>query len=376
MGINLQITPVFKNSPSLDTTRIVYGRVVDIVLSESHPDFERFGKSLSINGIRYRPLNTGAVERSEDLPFAYQLDSSFKLTPLLNEIVEIVDAPSTVMNSYPEGANKFYKKIVSIWNQTNVNPFPDQIQNPGSAKLGTDILELPKINPLHPFNGNITIEGRHGNTLRFFGYKADKNTFTDDSNNGKPITILRNGQGSSKTKEGTVTEDINKDDSSIYLTSDHKILLKQANTKRTSYFTPPVNADVYKGKQIIRNSDRLFFNAKKDDILLSAIKSVGLNGKHINFDGTDFVSMDGKKVYLGDKGKTEKEWVVLGKQNENWLKDLLDLLKQIGNTLSKLPPNPVQAIGQLVILGAVIIARVSILQANLPTLRSRKVFTE
>jgi hypothetical protein len=86
--------------------------------------------------------------------------------------------------------------------------------------------------------------------------------------------------------------------------------------------------------------------------------------------------MDGKKVYLGDKGKTEREWVVLGKQNENWLKDLLDLLNQIGNTLSKLPPNPVQAIGQLVILGAIIIARVSILRGNLPTLRSRKVFTE
>lgn len=376
MGVNLQLIPVVKSTGTTDTTQAVYARVVDIVLSESHPDYEIFGKSLAINGIRYRPLNTGAVERSEDLPFAYQIDSSFKLTPLLNEIVEIVDAPSTVMNSYPEGANKFYKKIVSIWNQTNVNPFPDQIQNPGPAKLGTDIFELPNISPLHPFNGNITVEGRHGNTLRFFGYKADKNIFTDDTNNGKPITILRNGEGGKRTAEGTVVEDINKDDSSIYLTSDHKISLKQANTKRTSYFSPPINADVYKGKQILVNSDRLFFNAKKDDILLSATKSVGLNGKNINFDGIDFVSMDGKKVYLGDKGKTEREWVVLGRQNENWLKDLLDLLRQIGNTLSKLPPNPVQAIGQLIILGAVIIARVGILQANLPTLRSRKVFTE
>lgn len=376
MGVNLQLTSVIKSTNTGDSAGVVYARVVDIVLSESHPDFNIFGKSLSINGIRYRPLNIGAVEKSEDLPFAYPLDSTFKLTPLLNEIVEIVEAPSTTMNSYPEGANKFYKKIVSIWNQPNINPFPDQIQNPGKANLGTDIFELTNINPLHPFNGNVTIEGRHGNTLRFFGYKADKNIFTDDSNNGKPITILRNGQGGRKTIESTVVEDINRDDSSIYLTSDHKISLKQANTKRTSYFSPPINSDVYKGKQILINSDRLFFNAKKDDILLSATKSVGLNGKNINFDGNDFVSMDGKKVYLGDKGKTEREWVVLGKQNENWLKDLLDLLNQIGNTLSKLPPNPVQAIGQLVILGAIIIARVSILRGNLPTLRSRKVFTE
>lgn len=376
MGVTLQILPTTRPSTGISGKDTSFARVVDIVLSEDHPDYKLFGKSLAINGIRYRPLNSGLVESSQDLPFAYQLDSNIKTLPLLGEIVEILDAPSVNMNLYPEGNSKYYTTVASIWNQVNSNPFPDQRQNPGEANLGKEIEELPNIRPLHPFNGNISIEGRHGNSLRMFGYKSKKNTLVDDSNNGSAITILRNGQGSARQTEDTVIEDINLDHSSIYLTSDHIIPLKQANSKRTSYFSAPVNANTFKGKQILLNSDRIFLNARNDDLLLSANKSVGLSGKTVNFDGTDFVSMDGKKVYLGDKGKTEKEWVVLGQQNENWLSDLLDLLKEIGNTLTKLPPNPIQAIGQLVILGAIIIARVSILQGNLPTLRSRKVFTE
>jgi hypothetical protein len=376
MGINLQIFPSSKPTAGTSSNSISFARVVDVVLHEKHPDYERFGKSLAINGIRYRPLNSGLVENSQDLPFAYQLDPNIKTLPLLGELVQIVDAPSVNMNLYPEGSSKYYTTVASIWNQVNINPFPDQRQNPGPVKLGVNVLELPNIKSLHPFSGNITVEGRHGNTLRMFGYKSEKNPFTDNSNNGSPITILRNGQGGPKQPEDTVIEDINLDDSSIYLTSNHTIPLKQANTKRTSYFSAPIKADTFKGKQIIFNSDRVYLNARKDSLLLSANKSVGLNGNTVNFDGVDFVSMDGKKVYLGDKGKTEKEWVVLGKQNENWLSDLLDLLKEIGNTLSKLPPNPIQAIGQLVILGAIIIARVTILQGNLPSLRSRKVFTE
>lgn len=376
MGVTLQILPASKPSTGFTTDNTSYARVVDIVLSENHPDYKLFGKSLAINGIRYRPLNSGLVENPRDLPFAYQLDPNIKTLPLLGEVVEIIDAPSVNMNLYPEGSSKYYTTVASIWNQANANPFPDQRQNPGIANLGKDTPELPNIKSLHPFNGNISVEGRHGNSLRMFGYKSEKNPFIDDSNNGLPITILRNGQGSRKQNEDTVIEDINLDHSSIYLTSNHTIPLKQANTKRTSYFSAPINADTFKGKQIIVNSDRIYLNARNDDLLLSANKSIGLNGKTVNFDGVDFVSMDGKKVYLGDKGKTEKEWVVLGQQNENWLSDLLDLLKEIGNTLSKLPPNPIQAIGQLVILGAIIIARVTILQGNLPTLRSRKVFTE
>lgn len=363
------------SSPGVNSSN-KYARVVDIVTSENHPDYSYWGKSLSINGIRYRVIGSNKVEDQTELPFAYQADSNFKTSPVIGEIVEIINAPSEGMNLSPEIGKTYYTRVTSIWNQVNHNAFPDLRQNPGQADLGKDIPELPKIRPLHPFFGNTSIEGRLGQSIRFFGYKSDYNTFTDDSNNGQPITIFRNGQKGSILNESTVVEDINLDDSSIYLTSNHKISLKQANSKRTSYFQPPINADAFKGKQILLNSDRVFINGKKEDIMLSSVKNIGLSSKTVNFDGIDFVSMDGKKVYLGDKGKTEKEWVVLGQQNENWLKDLLDLLNETGNTLATLPSNPVVAIGKLVILGSIIKAKVSLLKSKLPTLRSRKVYTE
>lgn len=379
MSVNLRFfTPRGLGGQGSGVTFVpVYARVIDVVTSESHPDYKFFGKSQAINGIRYRPLGSTYEELDpKNVPFAYQSDSNIKSLPLLGEIVEIIEAPSDEMNITPELRKKYYKRNVSIWNQVNHNAFPDQKQKPGDANLGKDIIELGRIRPLHPFMGNVTVEGRLGQSLRFFGYKSEKNPFTDDTNNGSPITILRNGQKNSITPEATVIEDINLDDSSIYLTSDHSIPLKQANLKRTSYFSPPVTSNSYKGSQVLINSNRIFLNGRKDDVLISSAKNIGLNSKTVNFDGDDFVSMDGKKVYLGDLGKTEKEWVVLGQQNENWLNDLLNLLTETGNTLSTLPPSPTQAIGRLVILGAIIKARVNLLKAKLPTLRSKKVFTE
>lgn len=380
MGVNLRFySPkgLSGRAGSGVTYSPIYARVLDVITSESHPDYKFFGKSQCINGIRYRPIGDNIDESDpKNAPFAYQLDSHVKSFPLLGEIVEIIDAPSDDMNINPELHKKFYRKSVSIWNQANHNAFPDQAQNPGDINLGKDIIELGNIRSLHPFMGNITIEGRLGQSLRFFGYKSEKNIYTDDSNNGDPITILRNGQQGLITPEATALEDINLDNSSIYLTSNHTIPLRQANQKRTSYFTPPVLANQYKGSQIILNSERIFINSKKDDVLISSTKNIGLNSKTVNFDGNDFVSMDGKKVYLGDKAKTEKEWVVLGQQNENWLTDLLNLLNDIGNTLSTLPPSPAQAIGRLVILGSIVKATVTLLKSALPTLRSRKVFTE
>ena len=47
----------------------------------------------------------------------------------------------------------------------------------------------------------------------------------------------------------------------------------------------PKQPNVYKGKQVIINSDRLLFNAKDDAIILIADKSIAFNTKGtLNFD--------------------------------------------------------------------------------------------
>jgi len=96
----------------------------------------------------------------------------------------------------------------------------------------------------------------------------------------------------------------------------------------------PDQPNIYKGKQVIINSDRLLFNAKEDSILLIADKAIAFNTRGtINFDtGTN--SKDNKfivnspNIHLGLKIDNNfnppTEPAVLG----NRLEEVLELLIQ------------------------------------------------
>jgi len=72
-----------------------FGRVVDVVLDESSPYWDEFGRSQAINGIRYRPLDKAHSEDEDAiLPFAYCGNTNLISVPLKNEIVIITSLPS------------------------------------------------------------------------------------------------------------------------------------------------------------------------------------------------------------------------------------------------------------------------------------------
>lgn len=333
-----------KNLSTRGTIYFFYARVVDIVLDASHPDFGPYGGPLSIGGIRFKVLDTNMEEIPGILPFAYVGNPNYKNYPLKEEIVEIVKSPSEDMNLAPQASKNYYYPLVNIWNQPNHNAFPDQFRKPGQpADLGPDAIELPEIGLLQPFTGNMSYEGRHGNTLRLFGYKQKTNPYHDDSNNGKPMIILRNGQGLPKNPVShTVLEDINADAASMYMTSDHSVRLLQAETKRLAYFPSeiPLEAPAFRGKQIQMNSDRIFINAKTEHVLLSAAVSVGINAvRSVNVDARKYVCLDARRIYLGEKAKWEEEPAVLCNRLKRWLEMLLDLLEEVGNLLQTNPPS-------------------------------------
>jgi hypothetical protein len=88
-----------------------------------------------------------------------------------------------------------------------------------------------KNQPLLPYEGDIIYEGRFGNSIRLGATVKNANlanTWSTEGTNGDPITIIRNGQGQPVDSDpfATTIEDINKDDSSIYLTSNQKIVLE------------------------------------------------------------------------------------------------------------------------------------------------------
>ena len=116
----------------------------------------------------------------------------------------------------------------------------------------------------------------------------------------------------------------------------------------------PNAPNIYQGKQVIIDSDRLIFNAKNDSILLFSDKAIGFstNGS-FNFDTSDkddskFV-VNSPNIYFGLKdGDLPTEPVILGHKIQEWmigddltegLLDVLeDILDMIGNEISYIAP--------------------------------------
>lgn len=356
----------------------VFGRVVNVVLDETNTLYDAQGNKLPIGSITYQDINT-PVDKEAVLPHAYPLSSAVKHFPFVNEIVVIVTGPTPDFQENSSEVLNYYSSVLNIWGSTHHNALPTQgvdFQFP----IGKNIPELKDINPLYPFPGDVIVQGRQGQSIRMGGYKTEKNPWTEVSNNGKPITIIRNGQIKTKNGIDSIVEDIDKDVNSIYMMSDHKVSLTSANTKRKSYNTEPKTADQYKGNQVLINGGRLYFNAKEESILLSAKESVGLNAKTLNLDATDYFCVDAKKILLGEKARTAspsvQQPVVLGKQLENWLGALLDTLSSVADAMSTASAVGAGPVTQLNATGPALKATVQSLKAQFKIFQSKKVFTE
>ena len=156
---------------------------------------------------------------------------------------------------------------------------------------------------------------------------------------GKPVTILSNGRPAKDNPFELTIEDIDKDSSSVWMTSDHTIPLTPANTKKDSFKEPPAKTDKYKGSGIYINSDRLVLNAKTDSILTSAKDSIALAADRIHLDGTKQIVLDADKIFLGKDSfkasETSREPVLLGNQVEFYLEQLNNALQDLARDLGQ-----------------------------------------
>ena len=298
------------------------GRVYDIVLDESHPDY-KFHKT--IGAIRYNVFDDDTFEENaQNLYTAFPYDSTVTTLPLKGEVVEIMGGPKDEESRTDSEYKTYYGRVVSGWNAVNHNSLPKgDTDEKVETDLGEDIQEL-RINQLYPNSGDTLIDGRTGNSIRLGGYKGAKSLIADKSSDAKPYIIINNGRVNKPDTLLPVSEDINKDLSSIYIVSDHLVPLKQSRTKLTSNVEKTVNADKYKGNQIILNSGRLVFNSKEEDIILTAKESLTISSKDVNIDGEDYISIDAKRIYLGenamiaDTQQGTPEPVVLGHQLDDF----------------------------------------------------------
>ena len=316
------------------------GRVKNIILDESSDGFEDFGKYNSIGTIQFQDITNPTAQLTIAKPFF----PNFKNFPLIDEIVWIVQLPSTAINGpapdkpgISTDINNYYLNPTALWNHPHHNGFPSDPQNlPESQQkdyrqtsignvrrvtdksteinLGKTFIERTNIHPLKPFEGDIIYEGRWGNSIRFGSTIKTKenqiplNIWSEGtSTSGDPITLIRNGQGA-QSNQGwiPIEENINNDDASIYLTSTQKIPLKASSTIYNSYQTAPTTPDQYAGKQVILNSGRLIFNTTQDHLLLSSAQSIGFNAvSGFNFDTKANFTIDAPSIKLGGKNATE-----------------------------------------------------------------------
>ena len=182
-----------------------------------------------------------------------------KYYPLINEVVLIISSVSkNSIDHSVKDTETYYLPNINVWNHPHHNNFPaiqnytdldlkknEDYQKAGLLRritdatkeydipLGDYFREQLNIKPLLPYEGDMILEGRFGNSIRLGGTsKSDKipkdaeNNYSYGSGqNGEPITIIRNGQAEELDDKGWVptVEDINRDPSSIYLTSNQVI---------------------------------------------------------------------------------------------------------------------------------------------------------
>ena len=319
------------------------GRVYDIVLDETHPDYKIHK---TIGAIRYNVFDDDTFqEDSKNLFIAFPYDSTVRTLPLKGEIIEILGGPKDEEDRTDSEYKTYYGRVVSGWNAVNHNSLP---QGDTEEKVETDLgegIEELRINQLYPNSGDTIIDGRTGNSIRLGGYKGSKSLIADKASDTKPYIIINNGRENITDTLLPVSEDINKDLSSIYIVSDHLVPLKQSRTKLVSNVEKTINTDKYKGNQIILNSGRLVFNSKEEDILFTAKESLTISSRDVNIDGEDYISLDAKKIYLGssamiaDTQQGTPEPAVLGHQLDDFLSDLLNELDRLANTFKGLTPS-------------------------------------
>ena len=353
---------------------IQIGRVTDIILNQNYPNIKKYGGTSAIGTIFYES-NVDSASNKIKQKIAKPLFPQMSSYPLINELVLIFqlteNKPGFATNLQE---TQYYMNIIGLWNHPHHNAYPnpktsvsvpnsqqktyEQVSAGSISKTSTEsnnfifdsplnpsqntFIERSNIHPLLPFTGDIIYQGRWGNSIRFSSTTKPTNSnslnnWSEVGNNGDPITIIRNGQGPNVSPQGWVhiTENINDDLSSIYLTSAQKLNnFRVAGNENYGAFpssfklTPP---SLYTNSQIAINSNRVVINAKEDSILLSAKNALSVSVENSVGITTPAFYVGSNKVRLG--GSDAKEPILKGNITVSLLKSLVESVEKLAQIL-------------------------------------------
>lgn len=371
------------------SNNVISARVTSVVLNSNSEYFTAVGGWSGIGTVRFQLTEAAPSSQTKNNTkgsFARPLLPFLKNYPLVNEFVLLFFLPNQEKTQISGNGDYYYLNPIGIWNSQHHNAFPDNydpynnsapsmqksvfdiiagnVQKQSTQPLtlnlngnsGGTFIEKPNIHPILSFAGDNIFEGRFGNSIRL-GATSNvtaeiTNNWSKSGVNGSPITILRNGQPPTSQTDGwvPVTEDINVDLSSIYLTSNQQIPLDIAVARKaegeasTIPFSAviskaPISPKSFNQQQVILNSGRLLFNTSTDSILFSSKKSIVLEA----IEDVGIKSQNGNVSILSNKGNVSigqvnaSQSAILGDAFMDQFLALLNSLSQLADALNKEP---------------------------------------
>ena len=349
MGLNYQKT-------------IIDGFEYELVAAEV-VDVDYFGENREkLYSVTCKMLAPYGSQATRDVVNARPLDANIKNIPIIGEVVFITKGPTAYNSAGRPSKEYYYTNPVSIQSSVHHNGIPgitsflpdgadgrdkntrdnasDGIANKVKDRLQVKETIDPKfgeridVYPIQPYPGDVIVEGRFGNSIRL-------GSTIDETRNypikphwknglgavGNPILIISNGTNpTDKPFNDFIQEEIDKDDSTIWMTSGQAVKFTPG-----SEFTPSAknrsvdlhNKNEFAGNQIIISSDRLILNSKKQETAIFSAEGIGLSSmKGIAIDGKDVIEVESSRVNLGVNAVHP---VLLGDVTMNWLADLCDL---------------------------------------------------
>ena len=258
----------------------------------------------------------------QDTIIARPLNSDIKRYPYPNEYVIIAEYFGQF----------FYTQKINLRNRTDTNIVAGLSKTAGAFSLDIQkenlpIIENPTIRTLNAEEGDITFEGRFGNTIRLgSNVKEIKTQDGVEENTGKqnsPNVIIRTGQGVEESVANKpVKEDVNKDSSSLWMTTDQVVPFERSSQRAHGNTVP----NQYDGKQIIINSDRIVFNSKVNSIHAFSKSEISM--------GADVrMNLESPIVNLADRMATQP--ALAGDITMDLIDKLLDALVDFASGISQ-----------------------------------------
>jgi len=269
---------------------MMLAEVIDIKRSfKTQQDKE--GRDLPLGTIEVR---FGGIGGPREEVLAYPLNNVTQY-PLIGEHVFIVMGPSFTANQDIPSSVYYYVSVVNIHGNKHLNPLPDMHkldsagndENYGAGagpvaeedneyKPGENFIESDQVKNHQPFEGDVIIEGRHGHSIRFSqGIEGDSDQYNEkpywEGAAGSPILSISNGLLKQGGANKFVIENPDDTDCSIFLSSKK---VKQNKLTLSQGIGPATPMASYDSPQVTINSDRLVFNSKTDEIILTGAADV------------------------------------------------------------------------------------------------------